>query len=86
MMASPAVAVSMFDRRPMMPREGMLNSSRVRSPFDAMFVSVPLRLVASSMTVPEYSSGQSTVSSSIGSHFLPSISLTITRGWPTCSS
>ena len=86
MIASPAVAVSMFERRPMMPREGMSNSRRTRSPFDSMFVSVPLRLVVSSITVPEHSSGQSTVISSIGSHFLPSISLTITRGCPTCSS
>ena len=86
MIASPAVAVSMFDLRPIMPREGMSNSSRTRSPFDVMFLSVPLRLVASSITVPEQVSGQSTVSSSTGSHFLPSISLTITRGCPTCNS
>ena len=85
-MASPAVAVNMFDRRPMMPREGMSNSRRVRSPSEAMFVSVPLRRVVRAITVPEYSSGQSTVISSIGSHFLPSISLTMTWGWPTCNS
>ena len=53
MIASPAVAVSMFDLRPIMPREGMSNSSRTRSPFDVMFLSVPLRLGASSITVPE---------------------------------
>ena len=41
MIASPAVAVSMLDRRPMMPREGMSNSRRVRSPSEDMFVSVP---------------------------------------------
>ena len=76
----------MFDRRPMMPREGIENSSRTRSPFDSMLVSVPLRLVVISITVPECSSGQSTVISSIGSHLRPSISLTITRGWPTWSS
>ena len=86
MMASPAVAVSMFDLRPMMPREGMVNSRRTRSPFEVMFVSVPLRLVASSITVPEHSSGQSTVISSTGSHFRPSICLTITCGWPIWSS
>jgi len=61
MMASPAVAVSMLERRPMMPREGIENSSRTRSPLASMFVKVPLRLVANSMTVPECSSGQSTV-------------------------
>ncbi len=86
MIASPAVAVSMFDRRPMIPREGIENSSRVRPLADSMFVSVPLRLVASSITVPADSSGQSTLISSIGSHFTPSISLTITFGWPTCNS
>ena len=86
MIASPAVAVSMFERSPMMPREGIVNSSRTRSPFDSMFVSVPLRRVVISITVPECSSGQSTVISSIGSHFRPSISLTMTRGCPTCSS
>ena len=86
MIASPAVAVSMFERSPMMPRDGMSNSSRVRSPSEAMFVSVPLRRVTRSITVPEHSSGQSTVISSIGSHFLPSISLMMTCGWPTCNS
>ena len=80
------VAVSMLERRPIIPRDGIENSRRVRSPLDSMLVSVPLRLVVSSITVPAYSSGQSTVISSIGSHLRPSISLMMTLGWPTCSS
>ena len=42
--------------------------------------------VTNSITLPETSAGTSTIKVSIGSHFLPSISLIITCGCPTCNS
>ena len=86
MIASPADAVSTFVRKPMIPRDGILNSRLTRSPALSIFTISPLRRVTISMILLAYSSGTLTVSSSIGSFFTPSISLKITCGCPTCNS
>ena len=86
MIASPAVAVSSWLRKPMIPREGIKNLIIIRSPLGSILSISPLRSVTKSTALPLTFSGKSIVSSSTGSHFTPSISLIITCGCPICSS
>mmetsp|Transcript_8732 Transcript_8732/g.24082 ORF Transcript_8732/g.24082 Transcript_8732/m.24082 type:complete len:293 (+) Transcript_8732:521-1399(+) len=88
---SPRVAVSMRLRMPMSARVGMIYSmvdmafpSEVSTVF--MLCISPLRRLRRSMHAPEYSSGTEISTFSKGSHFWPSISLTITDGGPMKSS
>ena len=69
-----------------MPRDGISNSMFTRSPCVSMEVISPRRRVTMSIILLANSSGTLMVSSSIGSHFTPSISLKITCGCPTCNS
>ena len=70
----------------MMPRLGMVNSRCTRSFTISILVISPLWVDTNSMILPEHSSGVLTVSISTGSHLMPSISLMITCGCPTCNS
>ena len=85
-MASPADAVRTLFLKPMIPREGMVNSICMRSFCVSIDCNSPFRRVTISMILLAYSSGRLTVSCSTGSHFIPSISLMITWGCPTWSS
>jgi len=75
MTISPLVARSMRLLKPIKPRLGTWNSSRVRSAPCCMLTSVPRRVPTYSITVPANSCGTSTVSSSTGSALRPLISL-----------
>ena len=78
--ASPAVAVRSWFLNPIIPLDGILNEQIMRPPFGPIATISPLRVVTISTAFPETSSGKSIVSSSIGSHFTPSISLMMTCG------
>ena len=84
--ASPCDAVSTALFSPIIPLEGIEKTSSVRSPLASIEVISPRRRVTISIILLAASSGRFTESSSIGSHFTPSISLIITSGCPTCSS
>ena len=86
MIASPAEAVRTALFKPIIPREGILNSRCIRSFLLSIIVISPLRFVTISIIRLDDSSGRLIVSCSTGSHFTPSISLMITCGWPTCNS
>ena len=68
-MASPAVAVSSWFRKPIIPLEGIINSQSIRFPFASMLVISPFRIDTISTALPETSSGRSIVKCSTGSHF-----------------
>ena len=74
-------------RKPIKPRAGTIHSWRTHplSPWLTSFMR-PRRSDSSWVTVPENSSGTSTVSRSKGSWRTPSISLISTCGLPTVSS
>ena len=86
-MPVPRVSVRNSVRKPIRPREGTRNSIRIQPvPWFDIDSIRPLRTASSWVTVPRYSSGQSTVSRSTGSCTLPLTSRLTTCGLPTVSS
>lgn len=71
----------------MRPRDGTRNSMRARpKPRFVIFTIWPRRWPSEVVTMPTWASVTSTITSSTGSHFSPSISFTTTSGMPTAIS
>ena len=75
MTASPAVAVRIWFRKPIRPREGMRNSMCCKSPLASITWSMPLRIMTNSVALPAVASGTSMTRCSKGSCCTPSMSL-----------
>ena len=83
----PRVSVRNCERKPISPRAGIRNSSRMRPlPWLTIFVIAAAALPTCAMTTPWKSSATSMTSSSTGSTRWPLISLVTISGRDTCSS